>query len=62
MSMVNLKDRTQYALIDSLLDSYNENMILYGLFGDLCYRERAEHFMGTLQNYFAKKEELANQV
>ncbi|RXT09087.1 hypothetical protein [Ammoniphilus sp. CFH 90114] len=54
--MLNLKEQTKYALIDSLLDSYNENMALYRLFGDLCYKERAEHFIGMLKSDFNQAE------
>lgn len=55
--MLNIKDQTKYALIDSLLDSYNENMCLYRLFGDLCYKERADYFLDTLRFYFSKPED-----
>lgn len=51
---MNLNDRTKVDLIDSLLDSYNENMVLYRLFGDLCYKERADHFIQTLKRHFSQ--------
>ncbi|MEW9672281.1 hypothetical protein [Ammoniphilus sp. 3BR4] len=54
--MLNMKEQTKYALIDSLLDSYNENMALYQLFGDISYKERADHFIGMLRNHFNQQE------
>lgn len=56
MRMLNMKEQTKYALIDSLLDSYNENMALYQLFGDIRYKERADHFIGMLRNHFNQQE------
>ncbi|WP_167577772.1 hypothetical protein [Ammoniphilus sp. YIM 78166] len=52
--MLNIEEQTKYALIDSLLDSYNENMTLFRLFGDFVYQERAEHFMGLLKSHFKR--------
>jgi hypothetical protein len=52
MGMVKLSETTKYRLIDSLLDSYNENMALYELFADPCYKERAEYFINILKQHF----------
>lgn len=62
MSMLNMKDQTKYALIDSLLDSYNENTVLYQLFGDLGYKERADYFLDTLRRYSSKQEDKGEAV
>lgn len=45
-------ETTTYTLIDSLLDSYNENIKLYQQFGELCYKERADNFLEILKEHF----------
>ncbi|WP_167577930.1 hypothetical protein [Ammoniphilus sp. YIM 78166] len=48
-------DDERYSLIDSLLDSYNENIKLHQQYGKLCYKERAENFLEILKEHFKSK-------
>jgi hypothetical protein len=51
--MVALKyEEPKSTLIDSLLDSYNENINLYHQFGEFCYKERADNFLDILRRHF----------
>jgi hypothetical protein len=38
--------------IEELLASYNDNVVLYRLFGDLCYKERTDYFSSLLDRHF----------
>lgn len=42
-------EATKYTFIDSLLDSYNENIKLYQEFGEVYYKKKADHFLEILK-------------
>lgn len=43
-------EREASKVIDDILDMYNDSMVLYKMFGDLEYKQRAEIFINMLKN------------